>query len=238
MNVQFRHFNTNNQTKQNNLQDLAARNILVNGQNVCKIADFGLSVHQSLSSGFENTTNRNNNVADYTNDSTSTNSSNTLSSQATGSTPTTASTIAGSNNLNHLQSVAEQIAQQRFCLQQLNNSNNQIPISAQPQLAPLHHHHSIQNPKIPVRWTALEAIAFRRFSSASDVWSYGIVCWEVMTQGERPYFNWSNQDVIKAVEQGYRLPQPEVSFVHNQLSVIHIYKSNPPFQALISKLTN
>lgn len=223
MNVQIRHFNTNT-IKQNNLQDLAARNILVNGQNVCKIADFGLSVHQSLSSGFENA-NNNNNVADYTNDSTSTNSSNTLSSQATGSTPTTASTIAGSSNLNQLQSVAEQIAQQRFCSQQQQqfNNNNQIPISTPPQPPPIHHHHSIQNPKLPVRWTALEAIAFRRFSSASDVWSYGIVCWEVMTQGERPYFNWSNQDVIKAVEQGYRLPQPEVSFVHNQLSVVHAY---------------
>lgn len=35
--------------------------------------------------------------------------------------------------------------------------------------------------KIPVRWTAPEAIAFRKFTSASDVWSMGIVCWEVST---------------------------------------------------------
>lgn len=67
--------------------------------------------------------------------------------------------------------------------------------------------------KIPVRWTALEAIAFRKFTCASDVWSFGIVCWEIMTLGERPYWTWSNQDVIKAVEQGYRLPQPQVSVV-------------------------
>ncbi|CAI9741192.1 ephrin type-B receptor 1-B-like isoform X1 [Octopus vulgaris] len=62
--------------------------------------------------------------------------------------------------------------------------------------------------KIPVRWTAPEAIAFRKFTSASDVWSYGVVMWEVMSYGERPYWNWSNQDVIKAVEKGYRLPPP------------------------------
>lgn len=47
--------------------------------------------------------------------------------------------------------------------------------------------------KIPVRWTAPEAIAFRKFTSASDIWSYGVVLWEVLSYGERPYWNWSNQ---------------------------------------------
>ncbi|XP_056150556.1 ephrin type-A receptor 7 isoform X1 [Lampris incognitus] len=62
--------------------------------------------------------------------------------------------------------------------------------------------------KIPVRWTATEAIQYRKFTSASDVWSYGIVMWEVMSYGERPYWDMSNQDVIKAIEEGYRLPAP------------------------------
>uniref|UniRef100_A0A674MKD9 receptor protein-tyrosine kinase n=1 Tax=Takifugu rubripes TaxID=31033 RepID=A0A674MKD9_TAKRU len=62
--------------------------------------------------------------------------------------------------------------------------------------------------KIPVRWTAPEAIAYRKFTSASDVWSYGIVMWEVMSFGERPYWDMSNQDVINAIEQDYRLPPP------------------------------
>ncbi|CAB1350594.1 unnamed protein product [Coregonus sp. 'balchen'] len=62
--------------------------------------------------------------------------------------------------------------------------------------------------KIPIRWTAPEAIAFRKFTSASDAWSYGIVMWEVMSFGERPYWDMSNQDVINAIEQEYRLPPP------------------------------
>ncbi|XP_064196035.1 ephrin type-A receptor 7 isoform X3 [Anguilla rostrata] len=62
--------------------------------------------------------------------------------------------------------------------------------------------------KIPVRWTATEAIQYRKFTSSSDVWSYGIVMWEVMSYGERPYWDMSNQDVIKAIEEGYRLPAP------------------------------
>ena len=52
-----------------------------------------------------------------------------------------------------------------------------------------------QGGKIPIRWTAPEAISYKKFTSASDVWSYGVVIWEVMSYGERPYWNWPNQDV-------------------------------------------
>lgn len=155
--------------------------MLVNDQNVCKIADFGLSALQSGEAGelLECYAPAESNASSA--------SSNTLSTS--GSQP-------AHSKLTYL---ADQLAQQRF--QQHLQQSAQTPPTSQPQ-----------SPKIPVRWTALEAIAFRRFTSASDVWSFGIVCWEVMTQGERPYWNWSNQDVIKAIEQGYRLPQPDVSF--------------------------
>ncbi|XP_069719762.1 ephrin type-B receptor 5 isoform X2 [Phaenicophaeus curvirostris] len=62
--------------------------------------------------------------------------------------------------------------------------------------------------KIPIRWTAPEAVQYRKFTSSSDVWSYGIVMWEVMSYGERPYWDMSNQDVINAIDQDYRLPPP------------------------------
>uniref|UniRef100_A0A3B3ZYE8 receptor protein-tyrosine kinase n=1 Tax=Periophthalmus magnuspinnatus TaxID=409849 RepID=A0A3B3ZYE8_9GOBI len=57
------------------------------------------------------------------------------------------------------------------------------------------------------------AIAYRKFTSASDVWSYGIVMWEVMSYGERPYWDMSNQDVswglyYHLIYEGYRLPPP------------------------------
>uniref|UniRef100_A0AAV2LP11 receptor protein-tyrosine kinase n=1 Tax=Knipowitschia caucasica TaxID=637954 RepID=A0AAV2LP11_KNICA len=70
------------------------------------------------------------------------------------------------------------------------------------------HHLHTHGGKIPIRWTAPEAIAYGKFSSASDVWSYGIVMWEVMSYGERPYWEMSNQDVILSIEEGYRLPAP------------------------------
>ncbi|XP_032238020.2 ephrin type-B receptor 1 isoform X2 [Nematostella vectensis] len=62
--------------------------------------------------------------------------------------------------------------------------------------------------KIPVRWTAPEAIKYRKFSTSSDVWSYGILLWETFSFAERPYWDWSNFEVMDRVETGYRLPPP------------------------------
>lgn len=56
-----------------------------------------------------------------------------------------------------------------------------------------------QGGKIPIRWTAPEAMRYRKFSTSSDVWSYGIVLWEAMSFGERPYWDWSNFEVMKLI---------------------------------------
>ncbi|XP_066219026.1 ephrin type-A receptor 1 [Saccopteryx leptura] len=65
-----------------------------------------------------------------------------------------------------------------------------------------------QGGKIPIRWTAPEAIAHRIFTMASDVWSFGIVMWEMLSFGDKPYGEMSNQEVMKSIEDGYRLPPP------------------------------
>uniref|UniRef100_A0A8B9HI88 Ephrin type-B receptor 3 n=1 Tax=Astyanax mexicanus TaxID=7994 RepID=A0A8B9HI88_ASTMX len=94
--------------------------------------------------------------------------------------------------------------------------------------------------KIPIRWTAPEAIAFRKFTSASDVWSYGIVMWEVMSFGERPYWDMSNQDVMNAVEQDYRLPPPmDCPAVLHQLMLecwVKERNARPRFAQIVSTL--
>uniref|UniRef100_A0A3B3RFA3 receptor protein-tyrosine kinase n=1 Tax=Paramormyrops kingsleyae TaxID=1676925 RepID=A0A3B3RFA3_9TELE len=94
--------------------------------------------------------------------------------------------------------------------------------------------------KIPIRWTAPEAIAYRKFTSASDVWSYGIVMWEVVSYGERPYWEMSNQDVIKAIDEGYRLPAPmDCPLVLHQL-MLHCWEKGrserPKFCQIVSTL--
>uniref|UniRef100_A0A7E4V433 receptor protein-tyrosine kinase n=1 Tax=Panagrellus redivivus TaxID=6233 RepID=A0A7E4V433_PANRE len=62
--------------------------------------------------------------------------------------------------------------------------------------------------KIPIRWTAPEAITHYKYTTASDVWSFGIVMWEVCSFGERPYWDWTNHKVINEIHAGYRLPCP------------------------------
>ncbi|NXR64740.1 EPHAA protein, partial [Rhadina sibilatrix] len=57
-----------------------------------------------------------------------------------------------------------------------------------------------------VLWSAPEAVQYHHFSPASDVWSFGIVMWEVMSYGERPYWDMSHQDGV--CPDGFRLPAP------------------------------
>ena len=52
-----------------------------------------------------------------------------------------------------------------------------------------------QGGKVPVRWTAPEAINFFTYSTASDVWSFGVLLWEIMSFAEKPYGDWNNMKV-------------------------------------------
>uniref|UniRef100_A0A8C3NCV4 Tyrosine-protein kinase n=1 Tax=Geospiza parvula TaxID=87175 RepID=A0A8C3NCV4_GEOPR len=63
--------------------------------------------------------------------------------------------------------------------------------------------------QIPVKWTAPEALNYGRYSSESDVWSFGILLWEAFSLGAVPYANLSNQQTREAVERGLRLDPPE-----------------------------
>lgn len=62
--------------------------------------------------------------------------------------------------------------------------------------------------KIPLRWTAPEALEYKKYSTASDVWSYGCVMYEIWSMGEKLYKNHSNYDILKVIESGYRIPPP------------------------------
>ncbi|XP_061526144.1 ephrin type-A receptor 6-like isoform X2 [Phycodurus eques] len=86
---------------------------------------------------------------------------------------------------------------------------------------------TVNGGKIPIRWTAPEAIAYGKFSSVSDVWSFGIVMWEVMSYGERPYWEMSNQDVILSMEEGYRLPAPTGCPVTLHQLMLHCWQKDP-----------
>ncbi|XP_060550697.1 tyrosine-protein kinase Fes/Fps isoform X3 [Pantherophis guttatus] len=63
--------------------------------------------------------------------------------------------------------------------------------------------------QIPVKWTAPEALSYGRYSSESDVWSFGILLWEAFSLGATPYANMSNQQTRETVEKGTRLNAPD-----------------------------
>ncbi|XP_029903282.1 tyrosine-protein kinase SRK2 [Myripristis murdjan] len=62
--------------------------------------------------------------------------------------------------------------------------------------------------KFPVKWTAPEAIHDNKFTIKSDVWSFGILLYEIMTFGQMPYPTMSNYQVVQRVPAGYRMQCP------------------------------
>nr|XP_033786739.1 focal adhesion kinase 1 isoform X9 [Geotrypetes seraphini] len=62
--------------------------------------------------------------------------------------------------------------------------------------------------KLPIKWMAPESINFRRFTSASDVWMFGVCKWEILMYGVKPFQGVKNNDVIGRIENGERLPMP------------------------------
>ncbi|GCB64541.1 tyrosine-protein kinase Fer isoform X1 [Scyliorhinus torazame] len=63
--------------------------------------------------------------------------------------------------------------------------------------------------QIPIKWTAPEALNYGRYSSESDVWSYGILLWETFSLGVCPYPGMTNQQAREQVEKGYRMSPPQ-----------------------------
>ncbi|XP_074601513.1 C-terminal Src kinase [Brevipalpus obovatus] len=68
---------------------------------------------------------------------------------------------------------------------------------------------SLRGEKFPIKWTAPEALRLNAFSNKSDVWSFGILLWEIYSFGRVPYPRIPLDDVMKHVEKGYKMEAPE-----------------------------
>ncbi|KAI4875971.1 hypothetical protein NFI96_022104 [Prochilodus magdalenae] len=65
--------------------------------------------------------------------------------------------------------------------------------------------------KFPVKWSPPEVFNFCKYSSKSDVWSFGVLMWEVFTEGKMPFEKNLNHEVVTMVTQGYRLYRPKMA---------------------------
>ncbi|XP_049797590.1 tyrosine-protein kinase Fer [Schistocerca nitens] len=63
--------------------------------------------------------------------------------------------------------------------------------------------------QIPIKWTAPEALNFGKYTSLCDVWSYGILIWEIFSRGGVPYNGMSNSQAREKIDNGYRMPKPD-----------------------------
>jgi len=94
--------------------------------------------------------------------------------------------------------------------------------------------------EFPVKWASPEVIEMRIFSQKSDVWSFGIVMWEIFEYGKVPYGVKNNEQTLVAVLEGYRLPCPS-NCTHSMYSLMESCwnsdpKKRPTFKELIEKL--
>ncbi|XP_038061517.1 tyrosine-protein kinase receptor Tie-1-like [Patiria miniata] len=62
--------------------------------------------------------------------------------------------------------------------------------------------------RVPVRWLAIESIRYKRYTTKSDVWSFGILLWEITTIGGTPYPTTKSESLARKLKGGYRMPKP------------------------------
>ncbi|XP_063733621.1 protein-tyrosine kinase 2-beta-like isoform X2 [Eleginops maclovinus] len=96
--------------------------------------------------------------------------------------------------------------------------------------------------RLPIKWMAPESINFRRFTTASDVWMFGVCVWEIFSMAQQPFFWLENGQVINQLESGVRLPKPHrcPPPVYSLLSRCWSYQPNnrPKFSQLVCSLSD
>ncbi|KAG7523732.1 epidermal growth factor receptor [Solea senegalensis] len=95
--------------------------------------------------------------------------------------------------------------------------------------------------KVPIKWMALESILNRTYTHQSDVWSYGVTVWELMTFGTKPYDGIPANKIAGVLEKGERLPQPPICTIDVYMIMVKCWMidadSRPRFRELIAEFT-
>ncbi|CAC5387268.1 RET [Mytilus coruscus] len=81
--------------------------------------------------------------------------------------------------------------------------------------------------KLPYKWMALEAIFDQVFTIKSDIWSFGIVLWEIVTLGGSPYPGIPNKDLFNLLKEGYRMEKPENCSLEVYQMMLSVWHPNP-----------
>eukprot|EP00054_Salpingoeca_dolichothecata_P008781 m.49809 g.49809 ORF g.49809 m.49809 type:complete len:663 (+) comp17953_c0_seq1:32-2020(+) len=90
--------------------------------------------------------------------------------------------------------------------------------------------------KFPIKWAAPEVISYARFSTKSDVWSYGILLWEIWSIGRTPYPSFTNMEVVDKVVEGYRLPSPQAATHEMHQLMLDCWHHDPEFRPAFAEV--
>lgn len=81
--------------------------------------------------------------------------------------------------------------------------------------------------KVPIKWMALESILQWTYTHQSDVWSYGVTVWEIMTFGSKPYDGIPASEIATVLERGERLPQPPICTIDVYMIMVKCWMIDP-----------
>ncbi|XP_064018043.1 tyrosine-protein kinase ITK/TSK isoform X1 [Pogoniulus pusillus] len=94
--------------------------------------------------------------------------------------------------------------------------------------------------KFPVKWSAPEVFSYSNYSTKSDVWSFGVLMWEVFSEGKIPYENRTNGEVVEEINAGFRLYKPKLASKAIYEVMSHCWKmrkdDRPSFSVLLYQL--
>ncbi|TSL75241.1 Receptor tyrosine-protein kinase erbB-2 [Bagarius yarrelli] len=102
----------------------------------------------------------------------------------------------------------------------------------------VHRDLAARNVLVPIKWMALESILHRKFTHQSDVWSYGVTVWELMTFGMKPYDLIPARDIPELLERGERLPQPLICTIDVYMIMVKCWMIDPECRPRFKELVN
>ncbi|ROL41424.1 High affinity nerve growth factor receptor [Anabarilius grahami] len=91
---------------------------------------------------------------------------------------------------------------------------------------------------LPIRWMPPESIMYRKFTTESDIWSFGVVLWEIFTYGKQPWYQLSNSEAIECITQGRELERPRTCPKEVHLLMQGCWQREPQQRLVIKDIYN
>ncbi len=90
--------------------------------------------------------------------------------------------------------------------------------------------------RLPVKWMSPESLETRFFNTKTDVWSYGVLVWELITRGMTPYPHVDNVFILYHIKQGYRLTKPKYCPESIYAILMKCWSQNPKSRPNFAKI--